>query len=81
MTFLFAFLKGIKKGLERNNAQKEAISQITKIIKEENISCNLEQVESFVIAHNKKEAKKVEAFFQDFKTGEYTKYSATASIV
>ncbi len=28
----------------------------------------------------KKEAKKVEAFFQDFKTGEYTKYSATASI-
>lgn len=28
----------------------------------------------------KKEAKKVENFFQDFKTGEYTKYSATASI-
>lgn len=28
----------------------------------------------------RKEAKKVENFFQDFKTGEYTKYSATASI-
>lgn len=28
----------------------------------------------------KKEAKKVEDFFKDFKTGEYTKYSATASI-
>lgn len=28
----------------------------------------------------KKEAKKVENFFKDFKAGEYTKYSATASI-
>ena len=28
----------------------------------------------------KKEAKKVEDFFKDFKAGEYTKYSATASI-
>ncbi|MCI8358625.1 MAG: diguanylate cyclase [Lachnospiraceae bacterium] len=28
----------------------------------------------------RKEAKKVENFFHDFKTGEYTKYSATASI-
>lgn len=28
----------------------------------------------------RKEAKKIEDFFKDFKTGEYTKYSATASI-
>ena len=28
----------------------------------------------------RKEAKKVEDFFKDFKAGEYTKYSATASI-
>ncbi len=54
-----ATYKNIETAYQYYNAQKEAISQITKIIKEENISCNLEQVESFVIAHNKKEEKKV----------------------
>lgn len=62
---------GKEKAKQYIKSQKEAIEIVKNIIKKENISCNLEKVDSYIFSEDEKKIQKEQNLFQEFQIPTY----------